>query len=137
MLVLGISAFYHDSAAAIVRDGEIIAAVQEERFSRQKGDAGFPTHSVNYCLQAADVQIADLDYVVYYEKPLLTFDRLLETYLAFAPRGFRSFFRALPIWAKEKLFLTQLICDRLKEFSQEDFPLEKLVFSFHLYFMFA
>lgn len=131
MLVLGISAFYHDSAAAIVGDGEIIAAVQEERFSRQKGDAGFPTHSVNYCLQAADVQIADLDYVVYYEKPLLTFDRLLETYLAFAPRGFRSFFRALPVWAKEKLFLTQLIRDRLKEFSQEDFPLEKLVFSFH------
>lgn len=109
MHILGISAFYHDSAAALVRDGGIVAAAQEERFTRRKHDAGFPAHACRYCLEAADIRPGDLDLVVFYEKPLLKFDRLLETYLAFAPRGFRSFRQALPLWLKEKLFLPRLL----------------------------
>ncbi len=103
--ILGISAFYHDSAAALVSDGEIVAAAQEERFTRKKHDAGFPSGAVRYCLGEANVGLTDVDYVVFYDKPLIKFERLLETYLAYAPRGFKSFLAAMPIWLKEKLFL--------------------------------
>src|SRR5512138_2193535 len=105
MNVLGISAFYHDSAAALVRDGVIIAAAQEERFSRIKHDAGFPASSILYCLEAAGISPAELDHVVFYEKPFLKFERLLETFLAVAPKGFGLFRAALPVWLREKLFL--------------------------------
>jgi carbamoyltransferase len=109
MKILGISAYYHDSAAALVVDGDVMAAAQEERFTRKKHDASFPTHAVRYCLQSQGLQLSDLDAVVYYEKPLLTFERLLETYLGAAPRGGRSFVAAMQVWLKEKLFLkTQL-----------------------------
>jgi carbamoyltransferase len=101
--ILGISAFYHDSAAALVRDGEIVAAAQEERFTRKKHDPGFPTHAVDYCLREAGIGEADLAYLAFYEKPLVKFDRLIETYLAYAPRGFASFRKAVPVWLKEKL----------------------------------
>lgn len=107
MNILGISAFYHDSAAALVVDGAIAAAAQEERFTRKKHDESFPSQAVSYCLKDADLAVEDLDYVVFYEKPLLKFDRLMETYLAFAPVGFRSFRKAIPHWAKQKLFLNR------------------------------
>jgi carbamoyltransferase len=103
--ILGISAFYHDSAAALVVDGRIVAAAQEERFTRRKHDEGFPQHAIDYCLSAANLSAAELDYVGFYDKPLLKFERLLETYLAYAPRGFRSFLYAMPIWLKQKLYL--------------------------------
>ena len=101
MKVLGISAYYHDSAAALVADGKILAAAQEERFTRKKHDESFPAKAVEYCLKEAGVIVADLDYVAFYEKPLRKFDRLLETYLAFAPAGFSSFLRAVPVWLKD------------------------------------
>ncbi|HEY7475199.1 MAG TPA: carbamoyltransferase N-terminal domain-containing protein, partial [Vicinamibacterales bacterium] len=107
--ILGISAFYHDSAAAIVVDGEIVAAAQEERFTRKKHDAGFPEHAVRFCLERAGKTAADLDYVVFYEKPIRKFERLLETYLAYAPSGFSSFKMAIPVWLKEKTRLPVLI----------------------------
>ena len=94
--ILGISAFYHDSAAALIVDGRIVAAAQEERFTRKKHDASFPTHAVEYCLAEAGIAAEELDYVAFYDKPLLKFERLLETYLAYAPRGFRSFVAAMP-----------------------------------------
>lgn len=109
MNILGISAFYHDSAAALVADGKIVAAAQEERFTRIKHDSRFPSHAVEYCLQAAGLTSASLDYVVFYEKPLLKFERLLETYLAYAPRGFRQFLAGLPVWLKQKLHLPREI----------------------------
>ena len=102
--VLGLSAFYHDSAACLLRDGEIIAAAQEERFTRKKGDASFPRHAVRYCLQAAGIAPSELAYVGFYDKPLLKFERILETYLGVAPKGFTSFRMAGPVWLKEKLF---------------------------------
>src|SRR5690348_7606805 len=102
--ILGISAYYHDSAACLVRDGEIVAAAQEERFTRKKHDAGFPTHAVEYCLREAGIRAADLEYVGFYDKPLLKFERLLENYCGVAPRGLRSFLTAMPVWMKEKLF---------------------------------
>ena len=103
--ILGISAFYHDSAAALILDGEIVAAAQEERFTRKKHDAGFPFHAIEYCLSEAGISPEHLDYVGFYDKPLLKFERLLETYLAFAPIGFRSFLQAMPVWLRQKLFL--------------------------------
>ncbi len=103
--ILGISAFYHDSAAALLVDGKIVAAAQEERFTRKKHDAGFPTHAIAYCLEHAGLSAADLDYVGFYDKPLLKFERLLETYLSFAPAGFGSFLNALPVWLNKKLYL--------------------------------
>src|SRR5512147_2131355 len=103
--ILGISAYYHDSAAALVVDGEIIAAAQEERFTRKKHDDGFPQHAIEYCLAAAGLQSEQLDYVGFYDKPFLKFERLLETYLAYAPRGFRSFLQAMPVWLHQKLHL--------------------------------
>ncbi len=107
--ILGLSAFYHDSAAALVRDGDIVAAAQEERFTRIKHDHEFPTHAAHYCLREAGLEIEDLDYVVFYDKPLQKFDRLIETYLAYAPRGFRSFMMAMPLWLKTKLHLPREI----------------------------
>jgi carbamoyltransferase len=107
--ILGISAFYHDSAAALVVDGRIVAAAQEERFTRKKHDPGYPKNAIEYCLAEGRISAADLDYVAFYEKPLRKFDRLLETYLAFAPRGFRSFSMALPLWLKEKLYIGRTI----------------------------
>ncbi len=105
MYILGISAFYHDSAACLVQDGEIVAAAQEERFSRKKHDPGFPGRAVKYCLAQAGIGIKDLKYVVFYDKPLIKFERLLETYVGFAPKGIQSFLAAMPVWLKEKLFL--------------------------------
>jgi carbamoyltransferase len=99
--ILGVSAFYHDSAAALVVDGRVVAAAQEERFTRLKHDASFPTHAARYCLREGGVQARDLDYIVFYEKPLVKFERLLETYLAYAPRGFASFRKAIPVWIRE------------------------------------
>ena len=103
--ILGISAYYHDSAAALVSDGRITAAAQEERFTRKKHDAGFPKRAIAYCLEEAGVSLEDVDYVVFYDKPLIKFERILETYLSYAPRGFQSFLAAMPVWLKEKLFL--------------------------------
>jgi len=113
--ILGISAYYHDSAAALLRDGELIAAAQQERFTRKKHDAGFPAEAIRYCLEAGDLDLAGIDRVVFYDKPLIKFERLLETYLAFAPRGFSSFRRAMPIWLKEKLFLKRTLQDEIKD----------------------
>src|SRR5215469_14597555 len=113
MRVLGISAFYHDSAAALVADGHIVAAAQEERFTRKKHDAGFPEHAIRYCLEAGGGALCEIDAVVFYDKPFLKFERLLETYLAFAPRGFRSFRLALPLWQTEKLFQKKMLGRRL------------------------
>jgi carbamoyltransferase len=107
--ILGISAFYHDSAACLLRDGEIIAAAQEERFTRKKHDATFPAHAVRYCLREGGISLSDLRYVAFYDKPLLKFERLLETYLSFAPIGLRSFLTAMPVWLKDKLFLKRLL----------------------------
>ena len=114
MIVLGISAFYHDSAAALLRNGDIVAAAQEERFSRRKHDAGFPAHAIDYCLAEGGVSMDQVDHVAFYDKPFLKFDRLLETYLAFAPRGFRSFRMAMPVWLREKLFLKDLLVKKLR-----------------------
>lgn len=107
--ILGISAFYHDSAAALVRDGEIVAAAQEERFTRHKGDASFPTNAVACCLTEGGIKASQLDYIVFYERPLVKFERLMETYLAFAPKGFRSFRRALPLWVRNRLRIPKVI----------------------------
>ena len=107
--ILGISAYYHDSAAALLRDGEIVAAAQEERFSRKKHDSGFPENAVRYCLAEAGLDLADVEQVVFYDKPLVKFERLLETYLSYAPRGLRSFIAAMPVWLKEKLFLKETL----------------------------
>src|SRR3989442_2177452 len=112
--ILGISAFYHDSAACLVRDGQIVAAAQEERFTRKKHYAGFPTQSVRYCLREGGVALTDLRYIAFYDKPLVKFERLLETYLAFAPQGIRSFVTAMPVWLKEKLFLKSLLQKELR-----------------------
>ncbi|MEG4106770.1 carbamoyltransferase [Microcoleus sp. S13_C5] len=109
MNILGISAYYHDSAAALIRDGEIIAAAQEERFSRKKHDARFPKNAIAYCLKEGNIDLRELDHIVFYDKPLVKFERLLETYLAYAPEGFRSFVTAMPIWLKEKLYLKTML----------------------------
>jgi carbamoyltransferase len=131
MNVLGISAFYHDSAACLVQDGEVVAAAQEERFSRQKNDPGFPTRSVECCLDLAGLDLAQIDHVGFYDKPLLTFDRLLETYIAFAPSGFRSFVTSVPVWVKEKVFQKDLILKELNALSRGKLGRDKLLFGFH------
>ncbi|QUS61347.1 carbamoyltransferase [Synechocystis sp. PCC 7338] len=113
--ILGISAYYHDSAAALVKDGVIVAAVQEERFTRKKHDAAFPTQGINYCLAEGGISLREVDYIVFYEKPLVTFERLLETYLAFAPRGLRSFIAAMSVWLQEKLYLKTVLKKALAE----------------------
>ncbi|MDD9997173.1 MAG: carbamoyltransferase [Rhodospirillaceae bacterium] len=113
--ILGISAYYHDAAAALLSDGEILAAAQEERFTRKKHDAGFPTHAVRYCLKEANLTLSDIDYLVFYDKPFLKFERILETYLNYAPSGLRSFVAAMPIWLKEKLYLKWTLRQELAE----------------------
>lgn len=131
MRILGVSAFYHDSAAALVEDGRIVAAAQEERFSRIKHDASFPARAIGYCLAEGGVGLGDLDQVVFYEKPFLKFERLLETYLAVAPRGFASFCRAMPLWLREKLFQKDLLRRELAAFDAEFDWRTRLLFSEH------
>lgn len=132
MKILGISAFYHDSAACLVIDGEIVAAAQEERFTRKKHDMSFPGNAISYCLEEANLSSSELDYIVFYDKPFLKFERLLETYLAFAPRGFRSFATSLPIWLKDKLFQKTLITKALAEVLGDNLDWSKqLLFSEH------
>ena len=111
--ILGISAFYHDSAACLLRDGEIVAAAQEERFTRKKFDARFPGHAVNYCLRQGGISLRDLKYFVFYDKPLVKFERLLETYVAFSPKGVKSFLAAMPVWLKEKMLLKSVLQNEL------------------------
>src|SRR5579863_3219214 len=117
MRILGLSAFYHDSAAALIEDGVVVAAAQEERFSRIKQDSTFPQRSIEYCLAEGGIGLGNVDHVVFYDKPFLKFERLLETYLAFAPKGFRSFRMAIPLWLREKLFQKQLLRDELRAFA--------------------
>jgi carbamoyltransferase len=132
MRVLGISAFYHDSAAALICNGEIIAAAQEERFTRKKHDPAFPARAVEYCLKQANIKLDDVDMIAFYDKPLLKFERLLETYLAFAPRGFKSFSMAIPVWLREKLFLKDLLAAELAKLGANKKVLEsRMVFSEH------
>lgn len=129
---MGISAYYHDAAACLVRDGEIVAAVQEERFTRKKHDSNFPTNAIAYCLSEAKITPSQVDYVVFYDKPFLKFERLFETYLAFAPRGLQSFITSLPIWLKGKLFQKAVIADALKNVWGKDVDwAERLLFSEH------
>jgi carbamoyltransferase len=130
MRILGISAFYHDSAAALIVDGDIIAAAQEERFTRKKHDASFPRNAIEYCLREGGCRLDEVDAVAFYDKPFIKFERLLETYLAFAPRGFKSFGMAIPVWLREKLFQKSLLRRKLREISDEFDP-ERLVFSEH------
>ncbi len=125
MYILGISAFYHDSAAAIIKDGEIIAAAQEERFTRKKHDFNFPVNAVNFCLSQAQIRISDLDFVGYYDKPFIKFERVLETYLTFAPSGIRQFLQAMPLWLKDKLWIKDIIYKSLSGFKG------RIIFSEH------
>jgi carbamoyltransferase len=122
MYILGISAFYHDSAACLVHDGRIISAAQEERFTRKKHDSAFPVNAINFCLQDSNLTVSDLDYVSYYDKPFLTFERILETYLTFAPVGIKSFIKALPLWIKKKLWMKEVIKKELKYDGKIVFP---------------
>ena len=131
MRILGISAYYHDSAAALVRDGDIVAAAQEERFTRKKHDSAFPRNAVDYCLSQDGCRLADVDFVVFYDKPFLKFERLLETYLAFAPRGLRSFQMALPVWVREKLFQKKLLKNELKNECKDFDWVKRLLFAEH------
>ncbi|MDP1773795.1 MAG: carbamoyltransferase [Methylobacter sp.] len=132
MRILGISAYYHDSAACLVVDGEIVAAAQEERFTRKKHDSSFPIHAIEYCLSESKSLPKDIDYVVFYDKPFLKFERLFETYLAFAPKGFKSFITSLPIWLKDKLFQKSVIANALKDLWGKDIDwAERLLFSEH------
>lgn len=132
MRILGISAFYHDSAAALIENGEVIAAAQEERFTRKKHDSSFPKNAVAFCLDAAGIDLDDVDHIVFFEKPLLKFERLLETYLGNAPSGFASFRAAMPVWIKEKLFQKVQLAKALKAFSNSPKTIEgKLLFSEH------
>ena len=132
MYILGISAYYHDSAACLIDDGEIIAAAQEERFTRIKYDANFPVNAITYCLAEANLKPDKIDYIVFYDKPFLKFERLLETYLAFAPRGFQNFVTSVPIWVKEKLFQKSLITKTLRDIWGKEIDwTERLLFSEH------
>ncbi|MEX0828745.1 MAG: carbamoyltransferase [Nitrospirales bacterium] len=131
--ILGISAYYHDSAACLVQDGQIVAAAQEERFTRKKHDAGFPSHAVEYCLGQGGLAIGQVDYVVFYDKPLIKFERLLETYLSYAPQGLRSFLTAMPVWIKEKLFLRNVLDKGFRQVGGlgKNDPLPPLLFGEH------
>jgi carbamoyltransferase len=129
--VLGISAFYHDSAAAIIVDGEIIAAAQEERFTRKKHDASYPKNSINYVLKEASLKLNEVDQIVFYEKPFLKFERLLETYIGFSPSGFKSFSMSMPLWLREKLFQKKMLFDALKEQDNDFNDIKKINFSEH------
>jgi carbamoyltransferase len=129
--ILGISAFYHDSAAALIEDGLIVAAAQEERFTRKKQDPGFPSHAIQYCLSESGIGMGDVDRVVFYDKPFLKFERLLETYLVFAPQGFKSFRMAIPLWLREKLFLKRLLQKEIRKIGGNRRWNEELLFSEH------
>ena len=129
--VLGISAFYHDSAAAIIVEGKIIAAAQEERFTRKKHDASYPKHAINYVLKEAGLKLSEVDHVVFYEKPFLKFERLLETYIGFSPSGFKSFSTSMPLWLSEKLFQKKMLYDALKEQDNNFNDIKKINFSEH------
>lgn len=131
MKILGISAFYHDSAAALIENGEIIAAAQEERFTRKKHDPGFPSHSIRFCLQAGGTSLNSVDAIVFYDKPLLKFERLLETYYAFSPNGIQSFIKAIPVWLKEKMFLKRILKEELGKIETYDRSRIKLLFPEH------
>ncbi len=131
MRVLGLSALYHDSAAALIEDGRVVAAAQEERFTRKKHDAAFPENAIAYCLAAAGIGLGDVDFVVFYDKPFLKFERLLETYVAFAPKGFTSFKAAMPVWLKEKLFQKDLLTREIKRFAPDFDWMNKLLFAEH------
>ena len=131
MRIIGVSAFYHDSAAALLEDGRIVAAAQEERFTRKKHDAGFPAKAIDYCLAEAGVGLSEVDFVAFYDKPFLKFERLLETYMAFAPRGFTSFKMAIPVWLKEKLFQKDLLRKQFAKFDPDFDWQNKLLFAEH------
>lgn len=132
MYILGISAYYHDSAACLVNDGEVLAAAQEERFTRKKHDSAFPDNAINYCLQEAGISQHQIDYIVFYDKPFLKFERLLETYLAFAPNGLKSFITSMPVWLKDKLFQKKVITDALQALWGKNIKWEeRLLFSEH------
>ena len=131
MRILGVSAFYHDSAAALIEDGNIVAAAQEERFTRKKHDSAFPEQAISYCLDEAGIGLADVDFVTFYDKPFLKFERLLETYLSYAPRGFSSFKMAIPVWLKEKLFQKDLLRKQFRKFDPDFDWMNKLLFSEH------
>ena len=132
MKILGISAFYHDSAAVLLSDGHIVAAAQEERFTRIKHDSGFPLNAMNFCLQEAGVSLSKIDYITFYDKPFLKFERLLETYLSFAPKGFSSFAKAMPLWIKDKLFQKSALVKALGETLGKNINWqERLLFSEH------
>ena len=131
MIVLGLSAFYHDSAAALVKDGVVVAAAQEERFTRRKNDSRFPSGAIAYCLSELGVLLDDVDYVGFYDKPFLSFNRLLETYIAFAPRGLPSFVKAIPLWVKEKIFQKQMLVRELNGLGRGSVREEQICFGFH------
>ena len=132
MLILGISAYYHDSAACIIKNEKILAAVQEERFTRIKHDANFPTNSIKFCINEAGIKLNEVDYIVFYEKPFLKFERILETYLYFAPKGFKSFSKSLPVWIKEKLFQKKMIMNELNVICNKKIDwTNKLLFNEH------
>ena len=129
--ILGISAFYHDSSAAIIKNGEILGAVQEERFTRKKHDFSFPKQSITYLLNSIKIKLSDVDNIIFYEKPFVKFERLLETYLAFAPRGFSSFAKSMPLWIKQKLFQKNMIFNELKNIDKNFNDIKKLKFAEH------
>jgi len=132
MYILGISAYYHDSAACLIKNGDIIAAAQEERFTRIKHDLSFPRNAINYCIKEANINANEIENVVFYEKPFLKFERLLETYLAYAPKGFKSFVKAMPLWIKDKLFQKSNLAKELKsELGKHINWEERLLFSEH------
>jgi len=129
-IILGISAFYHDSAASLIIDGDIIAAAQEERFTRKKHDSSYPENAINYVLLEGGVTLEQVDYIAFYDKPFLKFERLLETYVSYAPKGFKQFLMAMPIWLREKLFLKDRIVNELKKLDM-NFDVNKLLFGEH------
>ncbi|MBT5308559.1 MAG: hypothetical protein HOL37_04410, partial [Rhodospirillaceae bacterium] len=131
MRILGVSAFYHDSAAALIEDGRVVAAAQEERFTRKKHDASFPENAVRYCLGESGGGLEDIDFVAFYDKPFLKFERLLETYLSFAPKGFASFRQAMPVWLKEKLFQKSLLRKKFEAYDPDFDWQNKLLFAEH------
>ena len=132
MYILGISAFYHDSSACLIKNGKILAAIQEERFSRKKNDSNFPKNVISYFLENYQISLNDINYIVFYEKPFLKFERLIETYVKNSPRGFKSFVKSIPFWVKEKLYQKKIILDNLVEL-YETFKKKKcnLLFSNH------
>ena len=131
MRILGISCLYHDSAATLIEDGEIVSAAQEERFTRIKHDSQFPRQAISYCLKAAGISMEEVDFVTFYDKPFLKFERLLETYLSFVPKGFRSFKTSMPVWLKEKLFQKNLLKNEIKSFDPSFDATNKLLFAEH------